>query len=210
MSLRQRLIRLVVSWIGVALGVPLLVNADLGVAPFDVLNSGLSDSLGWSFGTAFVVASIVFFATGRALGAALGWPCLAGTVVIGVMVNLVLRIIPEPQHLAARLGFLIVGIAIIGASICLVVSTEMGPGPTEVVMLGLTARGIGITPARWISDGTPLVVGALLGGSIGPGTLVFAIGMAPMVRFGLRRLGYQAAISAAMPTTASNAIATNE
>lgn len=190
MTRRQRLLRLGVSWAGVGIGVPLLVNADLGVAPFDVLNSGLSHALGWSFGLCFVIASIVFFATGRLLGARLGWPCLAGTVVIGIMVNLVLRVLPEPGSIATRTAFLLVGIVVIATAICLVVSTEMGPGPTEVVMLGLARRGMGIAPARWISDGTPVVVGALLGGSIGPGTLVFAVGMAPMVKFGLRRLGY--------------------
>lgn len=203
MSYRQRLVRLLVSWAGIAIGVPLLVNADLGVAPFDVLNSGLSDSIGWSFGLCFVAASVVFFGTGFVLGAKLGWPCLAGTAVIGVLVNLVLRVVPEPDNLAIRVAFLAGGIVIIAAAICLVVSTEMGPGPTEVVMLGLTARGMGIVPARWISDGTPLIVGALLGGSIGPGTLVFAFGMGPMVKFGLRQLRYSPSVSAAVLSSGS-------
>jgi uncharacterized membrane protein YczE len=60
-------------------------------------------------------------------------------------------------------------------------------------MLGLVNRGLGVVPARWISDGTPLAAGALLGGSVGVGTLAFAVGMGPMVKFGLRRLGYQPA-----------------
>ena len=72
----------------------------------------------------------------------------------------------------------------LAVAICLVVTTELGAGPTEVVMLGLINRGMGIVPARWISDGTPLVVGTLLGGAIGPGTLFFALSMGPMVKFG--------------------------
>jgi len=86
---------------------------------------------------------------------------------------------------------LIGGTLILAVAICLVVSTELGAGPTEVVMLGLMHRGMGIVPARWISDGTPLVVGTLLGGAIGPGTLLFALSMGPMVKFGLRRLHYE-------------------
>ena len=197
MTRRARLLRLGVSWAGVGIGVPLLVNADLGLGPFDVLNSGLSRASGWSFGLCFIIASIVFFATGRLLGARLGWTCLVGTVVIGAMVNLVLRVLPEPDAIATRIAFLVVGIAIIATAICLVISTEMGPGPTEVVMIGLAQRGMGIAGARWLADGTSVVAGALLGGSIGPGTLVFAVGMAPMVKFGLRRLGYSPVVSSA-------------
>ena len=59
-----------------------------------------------------------------------------------------------------------------------------------VLMLGLVNRGLGVVPARWISDGAPLVAGALLGGSFGLGTVLFAVGMGPMVKVGLRRLRY--------------------
>ena len=58
-------------------------------------------------------------------------------------------------------------------------------------MLGLIRRGMSLVPARWIADGTPLVIGTLLGGAIGPGTLLFALSMGPMVKFGLRRLKYE-------------------
>ena len=112
------------------------------------------------------------------------------------MVNLVLRAVPERDALALRVPFLLGGILIIAVAICLVVTTELGAGPTEVMMLGLVNRGLGVVPARWISDGTPLVVGAALGGSIGVGTVVFALGMGPMVKFGLRRLGYTPPVAA--------------
>jgi uncharacterized membrane protein YczE len=64
-------------------------------------------------------------------------------------------------------------------------------------MLGLVRRGMPIVPARWISDGTPVVVGAALGGQLGVGTLVFAVAMGPLVKVGLRRLGYTPATRAA-------------
>jgi uncharacterized membrane protein YczE len=190
MSCRARLTRLVVSWVMVGLGVPLLVRSDLGVAPFDVLNTGLNEVTDLSFGLCFILMSAVFFGSGYLLGAKLGWACLGGTLTIGVMVNLVLRVVPERDALAVRVPLLVAGILIIAVAICLVVTTELGPGPTEVVMLGLVNRGMGVVPARWISDGTPLVAGAALGGSVGVGTVVFALGMGPMVKFGLRRLGY--------------------
>ncbi len=189
--LPARLMRLVVSWALVGVGVPLLIRAELGVAPFDVLNTGVREATGWSLGVAFMVDSVIFFATGALLGARLGWACVGGTLLIGLMVNLSLSVLPEVDALALRIGLMMGGIVLIAVAICLVVTTEFGPGPTETVMLGFVHRGLGIVPARWIADGVPLVVGAALGGQLGVGTVVFLAAMGPLVKFGLRRLGYQ-------------------
>ncbi len=193
MSPLTRTLRLVGSWVGVSIGVPLLIRADLGVAPFDVLNTGVANATGWSLGVAFVVDACVFYLAGWLLGAKLGWACIVGTVIIGPMVNVVLGVLPEPEAMVPRLGFFFAGLLIIAVAICMVITTELGAGPSEVFMLGLVVRGMGIVPARWISDGFPLVVGALIGGALGPGTLVFAMCMGPMVKYGLGRLHYQPA-----------------
>jgi len=169
----------------------MLIRAELGVAPFDVFNTGVSHATGWSLGVCFVVDAMIFFALGSLLGVRPGWGSIVGTTAIGPMVNVVLAITPKQHAMVPRLALLIGGTLILAVAICLVVSTELGAGPTEVVMLGLMHRGMGIVPARWISDGTPLVVGTLLGGAIGPGTLLFALSMGPMVKFGLRRLHYE-------------------
>lgn len=185
-----RFTRLLVSWVMVGIGVPVLLRAQLGVAPLDVLNSGLSNVAGWSFGTAFMVDSWVFFALGIALGARFGWASPLGTFVIGPIINVVLDGLPEPERLAVRVPLLLCGIAIIAVAICLVITTDLGAGPTEVLMLGLVHRGMGVVPARWISDGSPVVIGLLLGGALGLGTALFAVAMGPLVKFGLRRLHY--------------------
>jgi uncharacterized membrane protein YczE len=190
LSMPQRLVRLIASWVAVGLAIPLILRAELGASPFDVLNTGVSELVGWSFGTSFVVNSILFFAVGRMLGARLGWACLAGTLVIGPFVDLVLGLIPEQERLAVRIPFLVIGILVIAVGICLVIPTELGPGPTEVLMLGLVARGMGVVPARWISDGLPVVVGAVFGGAFGIGTVVWVAAMGPIVKWGLRRMGY--------------------
>ena len=189
--MRTRLLRLFASWILVAIGVPMLIEAELGVAPFDVFNTGMGNATGWSLGICFIVDAMIFFAIGTALGARPGWGSILGTTVIGPMVNVVLSVIPKQQAMVPRLALLIGGTLILAVAICLVVTTELGAGPTEVVMLGLIHRGMEIVPARWIADGTPLVVGTLLGGALGPGTLLFALTMGPMVKFGLRRLKYE-------------------
>jgi uncharacterized membrane protein YczE len=141
-TMRARLVRLVLSWLAVGVGIPLILRAELGASPFDVLNTGVSDTTGLSFGTSFVVDSVIFFAAGRLMGARLGWACLAGTLAIGPLVNLGLDLLPEQQRLAVRVPLLVVGIAVIAVAICLVIPTELGPGPTEV----LTPGGCGWCP----------------------------------------------------------------
>ena len=191
LSLRVRLVRLVVSWILVAVGVPLLIRAELGVAPFDVFNTGISSVTGWSFGVCFIVDALGCYVIGALLGARIGWASVVGNFVIGPLINVVLRVVPEYERLAVRVPLLVMGVLVIATAICLVVSTELGSGPTEVLMLGLMHRGLGVIPARWLSDGVPMLIGVAIGGSIGLGTLLFVLAMGPLVKFGLHRLGYQ-------------------
>jgi len=200
MSPLARTLRLVGSWVGVGIGVPLLIRAELGVAPFDVLNTGVANATGWSLGVAFVVDACVFYLAGFLLGAKLGWASIGGTVIIGPMVNVVLCVLPVQHAMVPRLSYFVVGLMIIAVAICLVITTELGAGPSEVFMLGLVQRGMGIVPARWISDGFPLVIGALIGGALGPGTLVFALTMGPMVKYGLSRLDYRPARDGTLTT----------
>jgi uncharacterized membrane protein YczE len=72
----------------------------------------------------------------------------------------------------------------------LVVSTELGAGPSEVLMLGLIARNVPIVVARWVADGVPILIGGVLGGSIGVATVIFAFLLAPLIKFGLALLHY--------------------
>jgi len=190
MSPTARIARLLSSWAGIGIGVPMLIRAAIGVAPFDVLNTGVAHRLDISLGLCFILNAVVFYGAGRLLGARLGWACVVGTIVIGPMVNFWLARLPTHHAMVPRLLLYAGGIAIIAVAICLVITTELGAGPSEVFMLGLIHRGMPIVAARWISDGLPLVIGAVIGGAIGVGTLVFAVVMGPLVKLGLRALHY--------------------
>ncbi len=189
--MRIRLARITVSWVLIGVGVPLLLRAELGVAPFDVFNTGIADALGGSFGTWYVVNSLVFYAIGTMLGTRPGPASIVGTFAIGPLINLFLDIVPTTELIVARIGLLTGGIAILAVGICMIITTELGAGPSEVVMLGLVDRGLDLVPARWLADGVPLLVGALLGGAFGVGTVVFTLVMAPLVKVGLRWLHYE-------------------
>ena len=190
MSLTNRLLRLFASWAGIGIGVPMLLRAALGVAPFDVLNTGVAHIFGLSLGVCFVLDAAVFYLAGWLLGAPLGWACIGGTIVIGPMVNFWYALLPAQHAMVPRLLLYAGGIAIITVAICLVITTELGAGPSEVFMLGLIHRRMPIVTARWISDGLPLLIGAAIGGAIGAGTLVFAVVMGPLVKVGLKALHY--------------------
>ena len=83
----------------------------------------------------FVVNAVIFYAAGRLLGARLGWACVAGTVVIGPLVNVFYGLVPQQQAMAPRLALFVAGLAIIAVAICMVITTELGAGPSEVLSL---------------------------------------------------------------------------
>jgi len=190
LSPRSRLVRVGSSYLLVAFGVAALIQAGLGVAPFDVLNTGVAELLGIAVGLAFLINATIAYAIGAALGGKLGWASLVGTIVISPLLEVFLHVLPAPDLLALRVPMFVIGVTVLTAAICLVISTEMGPGPTEVVMLGMVTRGVRVARARWIIDGLVLIVGIALGGAAGAGTVVIALALGPLVAFGLRVLRY--------------------
>jgi uncharacterized membrane protein YczE len=146
--------------------------------------------VGLSFGTWFIILGMGTFVIGLLLRAPWGFGTIAGSFAIGTMIDPLVRVVPNVDHLALRLVFMVLGVVIIAASICVVISSGFGAGPMEMVMLGLIRHGMGVVPARLLTDGVPFAVGLALGGSFGVGTLLFVLTMGKLVKFGLARLGY--------------------
>ena len=190
LTTRTRVARVVVSFVLVSIGVGLLISAQLGVAPYDVLNTGVAETFDVRFGVAFLITAATFYGTGIVLGGRTGWASLIGTIVIAPLVEGVLAILPEPEAMAGRVPMFVLGLVVLAAAVCLVITTELGPGPGEVFMLGLIARGIPVARSRWITDGIALALGVAFGGSVGAGTLIFAFAFGPLVAGGLRALHY--------------------
>ena len=190
LAMRARIARLLGAWVLISSGVPLLIDAQLGVAPFDALTTGLVEVTGASFGVIYIIVSLAFYVAGALLGTRPGIASVVGTFALAPVMDAWLDVLPTPDALVARSSMLAGGIVLLGIGICLVVSTDLGAGPTEVVMLGLVRHRWGIVPARLAGDGVPLVAGAILGGEVGVGTVVFLLAMPPIVRIGLRWLHY--------------------
>lgn len=185
-----RIGRLLGAWLCVATGIAFMIQAGLGTAPIDSLIKGLSDTTGWNFGVVFIGVSVAFYAIGWALGSPPGPASLAGSFVIGPGIDLMLGVVSKPSALAVRIALFVLGLLLVALGICLVITTNLGPGPSEVLMLGLHRKGIPLVASRWVIDATHLAIGFAFGGPIGIGTGVFLVAMGPMIKYGLGRLNF--------------------
>lgn len=198
LSARLAVYLVAISIIGV--GVALMVEADLGVAPNDVLNTGLSDKLGSGVGTAAWITGVVAMGLAWALGRRPRLATVAGSVIVGLSINAALTALPTPDALAARATYLALGLAVVWAGITGVVSADVGAGPLELVMLAFMDRGVSIRISRWGIELTLLLLGLALGGSAGFGTAVFALGTGPALAVTLPRATKRLGTALTQPT----------
>ncbi|MEQ1701854.1 MAG: hypothetical protein ABMA25_17235, partial [Ilumatobacteraceae bacterium] len=173
LSVRAAVYLIAISSIGV--GVALMVRAELGVAPNDVLNTGLSDKFGFGVGTAAWLTGVAAMALAWALGRRPRLATVAGSVIVGFSINGALAALPTPEPFAWRIAFLAIGLAVVWAGITGVVAADVGAGPLELVMLAFMDRRVSIRVSRWAIELTLLALGLALGGSAGFGTAVFAL-----------------------------------
>lgn len=175
----------------VGAGVSLTIRASLGVAPYDVLITGLAGIAGVPIGVAALAASLAFMAAGAALGGRIGPGTVMAAAAVGPAVQLGLELAPPVEALALRLAMFALGSLAIACGITLVVLAELGPGPVELVMLALQGRGHGLVPARTAIELGSVCAGWAMGGQLGVGTVVFALAIGPSLRLLLERAGYR-------------------
>ncbi len=186
--------KLVVGLLLFAAGLWLGLVAELGVGPWDVLTGGLSRQLGTSFGRTAIGVSVVVLVIGLLLRVRPGPGTIANVVVIGVVLDLLLGT-PwleglDDQPLALRLLAVVGGIASVAAGSALYLGAHMGPGPRDGLMVALVERtGRPVGTCRALLECSVLVAGVLLGGPVGVGTVLFALGIGPAVQIAFRVLG---------------------
>jgi len=169
-------------------GIALIIDADLGAAPWDVFHTGVSDLTGLPVGTVIILTGLALLVLWIPLRETPGLGTLLNAVEIGLVVDVVLPLVPEPDQLAARFVMMCGGIVVIAIGSGLYIGSGLGPGPRDGLMTGLARRGISIRTARTAVELTALTFGVLLGGAIGIGTAVFALGIGPLVQLFLPRL----------------------
>jgi len=191
---RETLRRLPALLLGLYLfgaGISFMVEADLGLGPWDVFHQGVAEITGLSIGRVINVVAFIVVLAFIPLKEKLGVGTILNAVVIGVSADLTSALLPELQGLPVRVVAMVLGPVLIAIGSGFYIGAGLGPGPRDGVMTGLARRGIDIWKARFGIELTVLVVGLVLGGSVGVGTVWFTVGIGPMVQFFLRRLTMQ-------------------
>ena len=184
----ERIVRCVAGLALFGVGVAMIIDADLGAAPWDVFHTGVSDLTGLGVGTVIILTGAALLLLWIPLRETPGLGTVLNAVEIGLVVDLVLPLIPEPDGLAARLVMMFAGVAVIGIGSAAYIGAGLGPGPRDGLMTGIAKRGVSIRVARTGIEVTVLLIGVALGGAIGLGTAVFAVGIGPLVQLFLPSL----------------------
>jgi uncharacterized membrane protein YczE len=172
-----------------AIGIVLQLEASLGLGPWDVLSQGIASHTPFSFGTVTVIVSFVVLALSWALGARIGIGTVANAVLVGSFIDVLLAVdriaALSEQALALRIAMLVAGILIVGLGSGLYLGAALGAGPRDSLMLVAARRtGVRIGVVRAALELGVAVLGFALGGTVGVGTLAFALGVGPAVELG--------------------------
>lgn len=187
--LPERLVRLVLGLALYGLSIALMIKGAVGASPWDVFHQGAARHAPLSFGMIMIAAAAVVLLAWIPLRQMPGLGTLANALLLGPFADLGLAVVPTPNNLVVRCGYLVAGVVLCALATAMYVGAQLGPGPRDGLMTGLARRtGWSIRRVRTVIEVTVLVAGVLLGGSIGPGTLVFALGVGPITQFFLRYL----------------------
>ena len=193
MRLAGRLGQLLVGLYLFGQGIWLGLQADLGVGPWDVLHGGLADKLGTPFGRTSIAVSVVVFVIGLLAKVRPGIGTVLNVVMIGLVIDALLATsvfdgVGEGP-LALRLLTTAGGIASVAVGSALYLGAHLGPGPRDGLMVAIHDRtGWPVGLSRGALECGVLVVGVLLGGPVGIGTIAFALLIGPAVQVAFRVL----------------------
>jgi len=175
-----RLLNLFAGLILFGVSIALMLSAELGVDPWDVLHQGVARQTGIPFGTVVIVASIAVLVLWIPLGQRPGFGTVANALVVGLAADASLAVLPDLDTLAPRFACLAGGILLNGLATGLYIGARLGPGPRDGLMTGLAARGLPLGPARTAIEVGALAIGWALGGQVGVGTLLYAASIGPL------------------------------
>ena len=184
----QRLARCTFGLALFAVGISLQMNANIGAPPWDVFHQGVSKQTEISVGKVIVMTGFILLLLWIPLKQKPGLGTILNALEIGLVADLALAIIPEPNNIFIRVVMAALGIVIVAVGTGFYIGSALGPGPRDGLMTGLAKRGIPIRIGRTAIEVTVLIVGLALGGQVGVATFAFAFGVGPLVHFFLPRL----------------------
>ena len=159
--------------------IALLLAAHLGLDSWDVLHQGIALRTGLPFGWVVDAVGALVLLAWLPLKVRPGIGTVSNVIVVGVVAGLVAPYLPTPAGLLLRAGLLAAGIVLNAVATGLYIGARLGPGPRDGLMLGLAARGHSVRLVRTCIELAVLGTGWLLGGSVGIGTLAYALAIGP-------------------------------
>lgn len=183
-----RLPALVVGLVTFGVGIALMVEAGLGLGPWEALHQGIARITGLEIGTVSILLGIPILALWWPLGERPGIGTVVNVVLIGTSTNVGIALLPtpDPSATALQVALMVAGVVVIAAGSAIYLSTDLGPGPRDGLMTGLHHRfGWSIRRARTVVELSVLGIGWALGGTVGLGTVTFALGIGPLVQIAL-------------------------
>ena len=176
----RRMVQLLFGLLLYGFSAGLLIEAALGIDPWDVFHQGLANKTGITIGTVTILVGVIVLLGWIPLRQRPGLGTIANAVIIGLAMDGSLNLLPTPDHIAWRTIFLVSGIAFGGIATGLYIGAGMGPGPRDGLMTGIAARGHSIRVVRTGLEVTVLIFGWILGGNVGVGTVAYALLIGPI------------------------------
>lgn len=179
----ERLVRLFVGLVAYGASLGMMVRGDLGLAPWDVLHSGLIRHVPLTLGQAVVVMSFVVLLLWVPLREMPGVGTVANALVVGLSADATLALLDAPDAVAARIGLMVGGVLLCGVASALYIGAQLGRGPRDGLMTGLARRtGASIRLVRTALEVTVVLIGLTLGGVLGLGTVLYALAIGPITQ----------------------------
>lgn len=181
--LPRRLGQLYIGLVLYGVSLALMVRAGLGLAPWDVLHSGLIRHVPITLGQAVVVMSFVVLVLWIPLREMPGLGTISNAIVVGFATDGSLAVLGHPHQLAAEIALMIGGILLCGLATALYIGAQFGRGPRDGLMTGLCRHtGLSIRLVRTALEVSVVLIGLVLGGALGVGTIAFALAIGPVTQ----------------------------
>jgi uncharacterized membrane protein YczE len=185
----RRLLQLYAGLVLYGASMALQIRAGLGLDPWDVLHQGVAEHTGLSFGTVVILTGALVLLAWIPLRQRPGFGTVSNVFVIGIAVDAALAVLPHAGSAPVAVAMLLSGVGLNGLAGGAYIGAGLGPGPRDGLMTGLVRRtGRSIRLVRTSIEVTVLVAGAALGGTVGIGTVVYAVSIGPIVHAVLPRL----------------------
>ena len=184
----RRLLSLYGGLVLFGLSIALMIAARLGLAPWDVFHQGLARRTGLPIGWIVNATGLAVLLLWIPIRQRPGIGTVSNVIIVGLVVDAALPLLPQPRAMAVRAAFLAAGVLANGVATGLYIGAGLGPGPRDGLMTGLARRGWPIRRVRTGIELVVLAVGWLLGGTVGPGTVLYAVSIGPLAHALMPRL----------------------